>query len=78
MNKDELDNNDIVLESGFAFKAEKLEYQRKGKKKANLYTNRKKDITESKYYKNLRDTVQENTVYEQVEKHSEKTLRVIE
>jgi len=78
MNKDELDDNDIVLESGFAYKAKKLKYDHKGEKRVNFYTNREKDISQSKHKKNLPETIQEGKVYKRVEKHTETTLRIIE
>lgn len=78
MDKDKLDDNDIVLESGFAYKAKKLKYTRKGKIKVNFYTNREKDITESKYKRNLPKSIQENKTYKRVEKHTETTLRIVE
>jgi len=78
MKKDKLEEENITLETGFAFKAEKIKFNKKGHKEVRIYTNRENDITESKYNRNLPDKIQENKVYKRVEKHIEMKLRIVE
>jgi len=78
MNKEKTDDRNIVLESGFAFKAENVKYHQKGKIKVNFHSNRKKDITESKNKKNLPDKILDKEIFKQVEKNIKTTYRIVE